>query len=561
MDFYTPPIDYAGMQPQHDLAKTFGSGFAIGDAIQNSILARKKEEAALERQKTMQERTHAVFTNPNATAKDIGGLALEFPEIAEHVGQAWKMMDEGKKEEHLKTYVPAYAAILNGKNDVAIKLMRDKAAAHRNSGDEEGAASDEDFADMIEQNPEQARNMGGMYLAAGLGADKFIDKFTGLNSEDRAQAQEGRNQAEEQRKAESAPVELETKIADMTAKQAVADNAGVVEEQKASQEQSKATKDAVEAAHAEEKTQAEIGKLNAEGEAAKTKGDPLGLNTPAAEGGNGGLTGQDLIATLPKGIQGQVKAYAEGRLAFPAGAAFRSPAVQQMLDLVSRYDPSFDAVSYNTRNATRKAFTSGKDAENITAINTAVGHVASLKDAYDKLDNSRFPTYNAVANWAGNKLGDKDVQANTAKVETKARAVAHELAKVFRQSGMSEGEINDWQKSISSNAAPAQSDATINAAIELMQSRLDAMGEKYNQGMGTAKKGIELLTPQNQKLLTKLSGNTELENKPATEKKPATAATTSKLESASRTPSMKAMAEKMGLTDDQLDAFLKKNGH
>ena len=217
-------------------------------------------------------------------------------------------------------------------------------------------------------------------------------------------------------------------------------------------------------------------------------------------------TGTDFLGTLEKPQADQIKALAEGRMAFPAGFALKSPYWQDMISKVSQYDPSFDAVNYNARTQTLNDFTKGPSANNVTALNTAIQHLGNLSDAYGKLGNSDYPTYNTVSNYIGNQLGNKEVQKNYAAVSTDSTAVAHELAKVFRQSGMSEAEIKDWESKISTSAAPAQSKQVIKSAIDLMEGRLQALGARYNQGMGTTKQPYELLTPEAKKTWDKLSG-------------------------------------------------------
>lgn len=228
---------------------------------------------------------------------------------------------------------------------------------------------------------------------------------------------------------------------------------------------------------------------------------PNGQVIPAGGAGGGqpqqsSMTGNDFLQTLAKPQADQVKALAEGRMAFPAGFALKSPYWQDMISKVSQYDPNFDAVNYQARQQTRNDFTKGASANNVTALNTAIQHLGKLSDAYDQLGNGSIPAVNAASNWLGNTLGNSDVQKNYAAVATDSTAVAHELAKVFRQSGMSEGEIKDWEGKISTSASPAQAKQVIQSAMDLMQGRLESLGARYNQGMGTTKQPYELLTPE-----------------------------------------------------------------
>lgn len=250
--------------------------------------------------------------------------------------------------------------------------------------------------------------------------------------------------------------------------------------------------------------------------------NPLG----ALSGGNTGTgeamdaaglpTGEDFIKTLPHQTAGIVRALSEGRMALPAGFALKSPYWQQMIAATQQYDPSFDLANAPTRVATRKDFTSGKSAQNITALNTAMQHAAKLNDAFDALDNGDFQTYNTITNWLGEVTGNKKIQGDIASVKGATNALAGELAKVFRSTGMSTKEIDDWKESLPTNATPAQVKGFIATAMELMNGRLQALGQQYNQGMNSTKEPIELLSPEAQKSYNKLSGMTYDSSKPAT---------------------------------------------
>src|SRR5690349_10961119 len=97
------------------------------------------------------------------------------------------------------------------------------------------------------------------------------------------------------------------------------------------------------------------------------------------------INGDAYLKTLSAPDAALVRGLADGRIAFPTGAALRSPYWQKVLTNVVNYDPNFDAVNYGSRYATRKDFTSGKSAQNIKALNTAIGHVGQL---YDQIDGT-----------------------------------------------------------------------------------------------------------------------------------------------------------------------------
>ena len=222
--------------------------------------------------------------------------------------------------------------------------------------------------------------------------------------------------------------------------------------------------------------------------------------------GQEGVHGADYLKTLQPGLSTQVKALAEGRMQFPSGFALRSPYWQQMLQAVAQYDPSFDAVNYNARYRTRVDFTSGPSARAMTSFNTAIGHLGTLLDAAEKLNNRDWPVYNTVANYLTTQRGDpRVVEFNTAK-----QAVSDELTRAFRMTGGNVSDIKGWEENLSSAGSPAQLRGAVRQAVTLLASRIDAIGQQYRRGMGTTSDVLDLLTPHAKATLKKLPGGSDL---------------------------------------------------
>jgi hypothetical protein len=85
-------------------------------------------------------------------------------------------------------------------------------------------------------------------------------------------------------------------------------------------------------------------------------------------------------------------------------------------------------------------------------------------------------------------------------------AVANEMAKAFRATGMSEAQVSRWQAAISTNASPEQQKGILQEGVSLLSSRLDSLAEKYNKGMGTTADPMTLLTPKTQAIFKKFGG-------------------------------------------------------
>lgn len=211
-------------------------------------------------------------------------------------------------------------------------------------------------------------------------------------------------------------------------------------------------------------------------------------------------TGEAYLGTLDPQQAAQVKALAEGRMAFPAGFALKSPYWQQMLSAVSQYDPNFDAVNFNARAKTRGDFTSGKSAQNITSINTVVNHLGSLYDSIDKMGNGDFTPINAFMHAVSPTFGN----TNYKDFDAAKGAVSSEIVRTLRGSSGTEADIKYWQDQLNEANTPAQLKATVKQAMHLIAGRLQPLADQYNSGMGTTKDPLELLRPEGQSVARRI---------------------------------------------------------
>lgn len=225
-----------------------------------------------------------------------------------------------------------------------------------------------------------------------------------------------------------------------------------------------------------------------------------GFGSPDGQSGGNTTTGPDYLKTVPPALANQIKALAEGKMAFPSGPAMKTPYWQNMMSAVSQYDPTFDAVNYGGRAATRKDFTSGKSAQSLNAMNTVAGHLESLSDAADKLNNTSVPLVNTVMNTVSSAVGNPNVK----QFDATKKAVVDELTRVWRGNGGSEGDIKSWASTLDAANSPQQLHGVIGQLSELIGSKINAMGEQYKQGMGTAGGGLQLVTPKTQAVFDKL---------------------------------------------------------
>lgn len=211
--------------------------------------------------------------------------------------------------------------------------------------------------------------------------------------------------------------------------------------------------------------------------------------------------GDDYLHGLDPNVANQVKALADGRLAFPSGYALKSPYWQKMLQYVSQYDPSFDAIQYNARSRARTDATSGKLAQNNNALNTGIGHVGQLADAVAGLGNvSWSQTVNRVKNAASAEFGGTGV-TNFDAIKNR---VAPEIVKIWRGTGGAESDIKRDIDSLSDAKTPAQLYGALHEIAGLMRSKIEANQAQYVQAMGPSGAHLEMITPQSKAILNKI---------------------------------------------------------
>lgn len=220
--------------------------------------------------------------------------------------------------------------------------------------------------------------------------------------------------------------------------------------------------------------------------------------------------GDDYLTALPASRAALVRGYAEGRVPFPGSFSLRSPYWQKMVADITQYDPSFDAVNYNARARTRQDFTAGKSAQNITSFNTAIGHLGTLDKAVDQLNNSQYPWWNTFSNWANVQGGNTRFQAAKKEFDAARTAVSDELERAFRGTGGNVTGIEQWRKNIDTSDSPEALHAAVGQAVDLLASRIDAVGEQYRRGMGTTADVTDLLTPTARRTLAGLPKGNEI---------------------------------------------------
>lgn len=217
----------------------------------------------------------------------------------------------------------------------------------------------------------------------------------------------------------------------------------------------------------------------------------------------------EVLAANPQ-YANQIKMLSEGRLQL-SPRVLSTPYGKQLLETAAQYDPSLDLTNYGVRANLRKSYLAdGKSAQVIKSLNMGMQHIDRIASGIEDLGN--YTTMPAIANPIHNAYSsqfDPKYQQALSRTQTDADAVAGELAKVFKGTGASSlDEIKEWRKRF--DAAGGSPVALRTAAVEalhLIEGRIEANGEAWNQTMGPASRRdpIAWLSPKARETFERLS--------------------------------------------------------
>jgi len=182
------PIDYAsyqqGVVPAFQQA---AAGYQTGAGIVRQQQQAQQKQAALQAQQQqatqMRSDLSALAANPNPTAKDYSEIMVKYPTMSEHFKRSFDVLTTGQKEASQTHALNLFSALDAGQTDVAKKLLEDQKLAAENSGLQKEADSAAAMLHLVENNPDAAKTSAGLLLSSAMGAEKFADTWTKLQTE------------------------------------------------------------------------------------------------------------------------------------------------------------------------------------------------------------------------------------------------------------------------------------------------------------------------------------------------------------------------------------------
>lgn len=196
------------------------------------------------------------------------------------------------------------------------------------------------------------------------------------------------------------------------------------------------------------------------------------------------MHGQELLAHLEK-TDPITAAGVKSILAGDSSVAGRN--LQKLAPVAALVDPTFDATQFPIRLATRKNYTSGKQFQEIQAINTVAGHLDNLSQSADALNNfSGLGPLNMIANQGLAAWRGMTQDPRIDKFNTDMQAVTSELGKAYQGGHVTESQLHMWQDKVSAAKSPDQLKAVIGEMNDLLNSKRQALEDGYRSSMGPA---------------------------------------------------------------------------
>lgn len=215
------PIDYSlnvkspfeaalqGMQIGSSLAESREKQglYSAQAAAANAKAAAQKSEA--QKQLDLDVATKNLWENKNPTIDDYRKVAMMQTDskMSEQIMKGWEAFDKDQQDKTLKFTGQVLSAFNSGSPQIGVQLLKDRAEAERNAGQEEQAKAYDTWAQIAEANPTAAMKSMGIMVAQVPGGDKVIESVTKIGQESRAEAKAPAELKEANAKAEKAAVD------------------------------------------------------------------------------------------------------------------------------------------------------------------------------------------------------------------------------------------------------------------------------------------------------------------------------------------------------------------
>ena len=148
---------------------------------------------------------------------------------------------------------------------------------------------------------------------------------------------------------------------------------------------------------------------------------------------------------------------------------------ERLLADVARYNPTYDAPTFSSRNKAINDFSTGKLGNTIRSFDVAIDHLNTLDQAANALGNGDIPWFNSARNYFRQKTGS-ELPGNFDAVK---QIVGDEVVKAVIGSAGALGDREEIKKVINNASSPAQLSGIIRQYKALMAGQLHGFEKQY----------------------------------------------------------------------------------
>lgn len=194
-----------------------------------------------------------------------------------------------------------------------------------------------------------------------------------------------------------------------------------------------------------------------------------------------------------------IDAIGQYKIAPPNGMAMRNPRMQQILAQVAERYPEFDATQYGARQQAAKSFGTGKDGQAVQSANTALNHLATLKELAAAQNNGDIRLFNTLANRFATETGGT-APSNLAAAVT---MVGPEISKAVIGAGGGQGDRDKVDSALAAltKGGKAQAAGVLATMEDLFGGRLTETQRTYERTTGRKDFADTFLSPASQRVL------------------------------------------------------------
>jgi hypothetical protein len=184
--------------------------------------------------------------------------------------------------------------------------------------------------------------------------------------------------------------------------------------------------------------------------------------------------------TLEPVMQAEAERFAFYQQAPPGTRAAVTPRVAKELAAAKEINPDFDQKNYQNIQQGLKAFTTGKQGDNLASLNMTLGHLETFAKKAEQLDNADVKLWNLIANKGLEHTGDPRVEG----LLTAREALSNELTRLFRGTGGNEEEVKNWRARLGETNSPQQFAENIRTLDDLITSRQKSLQQQWKTIQG-----------------------------------------------------------------------------